>query len=446
MNAFTTAFIIALWLAFPAVADEKGGANVGLTLGFGGTWDKDPNLSGAKGSSLHALTSLNFNLSSITRTQALKFNLSTKKIGTFTARTGIGLEYEKQSRNAKLHASISRQALPAGVLDFTQSEKSDERFSDAFDLSPRLSKTRKTAATLRFQSGLERPVGIDFRYGIHRQKVDALAATGALWTDRQALKAKLKLRLDARTKGNIALEAVKLRTSGSSFLHQDSHRLGAGFERGFSQTTKIDFQLGWKEIEAQRTTTVIKTSGFEWQGTLSHRQKGSHWFAQIAGEPVIQGRVTELQFGYGRTAKKRNLNIAVGVAKVSGGSAKPTFTLGYREELDTGIVLATVKRRFVGSDETGETRMVTKAALSYQHDFGIKSRLDLSLDYQKTDATPLTTSRKAGRLRAAYHHHIKRDWSMVSGAQRRLRQNATGRKIGSTSVFVTFEHKFSGGL
>ncbi|MEP3347011.1 MAG: hypothetical protein ABJN34_05710 [Litoreibacter sp.] len=401
-----------------------------LTLGFGALIDRDPSLSGTNTSNAHEVASLQFGVTSKTRTQDLSLRVSSEKISSFGARGDLEVAYERRTKSSSFSANLSSHMLPVGdvfVGDFTSGDAGLDLVAGRTDL-------RIYNGQFLIKSGIGRPVSTVLSYGINHRDLQ----NGASSTTRHKASAELRARINSRTTGRVLSVYERLNTD--AVLSQSQSAVAFGLNQKPTKLLEFDVQIGWRRIKADNRVQT----GAEWQTSIARSLARGRVYGQASVERVEEGSVSSLAMGLTSSRRRGGSKLEVGVAKISAGSTKPTLLLESGLNVKGAKLQASISRSFVGSDETGETRMGTKLFAKMMHDVGDRGDLQISMTYVRTDHTVLTDARSAGQLTASYHHEIRRDWRWVAGAQRRVRRNSIDGRTGSNSVSFTFERSFSG--
>lgn len=440
MKCFIAALVLGLAMCGPLAAQTKGGAIAEVVLGFGMLADFDPGLTGVRGERAHALGSVGVRLASVTRTEALRFSADLRDVQDLGEQSDVSLSYVRDSRSSKLEATVRDRRLPSGAVDFDQTFGSAGEASLGFDLSALAVAVHVTDSGVRLQTGLNRPIGVDLN------AYRSTRVNGATDSKREGLGARLNLRQSDRTLVYTQLRQDAFKASGPVKVDETALRVTAGTEHDLNRRVSIAAHVGWRQVETMRTGVVSTHDGLEWGIGAQKKGPTSNLTGRFAQTQTGQGRLSELRFGLEQNMKTGALHVWLGAAKLQHGPQEMIAGLAYRHDLANGLFRAEIDRGFAASDETAELRVVTRAMASLRQDLGLNGQLEMSLNYLDVAATTTTSEREARRIRASYHHQLKRDWGVVAGAQRRERNDVSQRKVSSNSVFLTFQRRFSGGL
>ena len=432
--------ILAVVISVPAMAQDDGGLRADLTIGVGAVVDDDIDLTGMPASAQHGAASVQFLMSSKTRTEKVELRFDGDVIGHAHKRLETELKYARKTKSSQFAVSVFGQKLPVGAA-YVIGRSLDA--SEGFDLAPSQSKSRIFGGDIALVSGIGRPIGFDLSYGVRRRKSFGPSATTST---RQFARIETVFRFSELTKARLYLGGEQLRTFGSTAVLQRQRAAGVGVTHKLSKVTEIEADIGWSTVRQANARPSITNSGLEWHLKMTRRQRNGSVFAIASSEQIKAGPLRRLQFGLVNSASDRLLKLTVGVAKPANTSPDLTMSLEFAADMASTQIKTLASRDFIASDETGESRIATKLAVGLMRKVGARGTLDVSVGYFKTNRTSVTPERSAGHFRTSYHHALRRDWGVVAGVERRVRRDATTGRVGSNSLFVTFERKFSGGL
>ncbi|WP_281858187.1 hypothetical protein [Litoreibacter halocynthiae] len=432
--------ILAVAISGPLLAEDDGGLHADLTIGVGAVIDNDIDLTGMPASAQHGAASVQFLMSSKTRTEKVELRFDGDVIGRVHKRSEAELKYGHKTKSSQFAVNVFGQKHPAGAA-YAIGRSLDT--SGGFDLAPSQTETRIFGGDIALVSGIGRPIGFDLSYGVRRRKSFGPSATRST---RQFARIETVFRFSELTKARLYLGGEQLRTSGSTAVLQRQRAAGVGVTHKLSKVTEVEADFGWSTVRQFNARPSVTNSGLEWHLKMTRRQRNGSVFAIASSEQTKARRLRRLQFGLVDSALDRSLRLTVGVAKPANTSPDLTMSLEFAVDMASTQIKTLASRNFIASDETGESRIATKLAVGLVRKVGARGTLDVSVGYFKTNRTSVTPERSAGHFRTSYHHALRRDWGVVAGAERRVRREATTGRVGSNSLFVTFEHKFSGGL
>ena len=208
------------------------------------------------------------------------------------------------------------------------------------------------------------------------------------------------------------------------------------------KTMTATFEIGWRNLE----TSGLTRRGAEWSAALTRARSDGHVFGRAALEQTQQGRLSRVTFGIHRSRAGRKLKLEFGVAQLKGAAVEPSAKFEYSDDTKLGRLTVLASRDFVGSTDTGETRIGSTIGFDLTRNIDTRSKVKLSAAFARTNATAQTEVRSSGYLSASFHRKIKKDWGWTVGASRRTVRSAASSSVGSNAIFFNFERSFFGGL
>lgn len=429
--ASLVAVALSVWPAL--AAEQHGGVRGELILGFGILLDRDPDLDGLADDTAHALSRLKLAVSSETRTQSLRFGFRGRSVSSAGPQTSADLRYSRKSAASLLSLSLSDTRTPKGFANF----ETDLGARDAtFDLTSLSSEVREQRAAWSLRTGIDRPLGLELGVNLARRRVDNPRVRH---TDYAKFLARINLRLSGASALSVQAETAK-RDRDVGQDDDDEGAVLATLEYGLSETRKITGSVGWRDVTASGQTS----SGLEWSVHYATKARDAHMFVSASQRQVGGGRISRARLGFGHATGGSDLQVWVGVAQQTGGSGELVGSARFTRETALAAFEVAIDRRFVPSFDTGETRLASDALVALRKQLGSRGALSISIEHQETAASTSQAAREAQRIRALYVHEANREWSVVAGAQRRVRREAGTARLGSNSVFLTLERRFAG--
>ena len=445
----TTALLGLIIMVVPAKAQDNG--SLKMRLGFDQRFEVGDNLSlrsPPEGSSAYSRTGLRFDLSKITTTDRLDFNVGGAlrlgnvpiDVSTGLVDPNIGLGYSRVGKNALF--SIGANYRESDV-SFDRSLNDFENEDGVIILPPDFEDlngfgTRQVYRfDTSFQSGLNDPFGFEFDANYYGTEYRDSPNSDF---ENLGVGASAVLRPGEITTGYIDYDYRRFLRDDSSNYDSITNEISLRGVRSLSETTEFTASFGYSDVETEEFGVTTSESNPIWSIGLVRQMANGSADALLDATNSRFGQRFTLVFGRDMDFAFDSLGYSIGVTDGDNFGANVIGGINWQRVLPTGRVFARVNRNVTGNNRD-EERLVTTVALGYEHVFTELSSVLLDASYGNSDSDSSGTSvTNQGQLSATYRHALTRDWNMDTGIRYRVRDDPNTRT--STSLYLSLNRQF----
>lgn len=448
---------ISSWISYPLIAQE---ANpISATLDLSQRFESGENLSldtPSEGSTNLSTTSLRFNLSSETNTQALDFSAGgLLRLGDIpedsNATTGFGdpffrLGYDRNTGNAALSFDSFFRQNEVGFL------RPLDDFRDAdgnINLPPDFNELNGTGTRDRygFNSSLEigrnAPLGFIFDASASAITYNDVSSSSNLddnW--RAAAGITTLFRVSEVLTGRLELDYDRFEEDNNQDTERDTYSALAGVTYETSAVTTLDFGLGYEEIVTHENTGTETEVGPIGRIGITRIMPNGTANASLASSRDQSGQRYTLQAGRSlNLALGQELTTSLGVTTLDGDDPNLIGRLEFRRDLDSSRLRFNANRQ-VRTDSDDEERLTNRLGMGYDYDINSISGLTFDIGYSLAEGNASSNEVERTSADLSYRHALTEDWLVRTGVSYEYRDEENVGDAESTSVFLTLSRTF----
>ncbi|MCV2863301.1 hypothetical protein [Defluviimonas sp. WL0075] len=423
---------------------NPGGLQIDIGVSSGLTYDSNLSLDPGGEDAAVWDTGLTFALSSVTGAQ--RFDVTASGVLRYIdtgSDSDFGLEdtrlrfgYQRESLNSRLTLSASYSDVDRDFID---------PFADSSDSSSSSGSIATTSAALRYETGLQDPLG--FWIDLSHRKVDYSDTdpTDTDLTDNQTDRAEIatRMRLSAVSTVTVSATGTWYDETGATPLDRTTTEYLARLEHEIDPVLSLDLGIGHDRIEETESGVTTVTSGAVGFIGLERAMTNGTANARLATTLDDEGRRTELTFGREMELPRGTFAASIGASRAPDGEVDAIGSVTYTRSTRTGELSVGLERTAYTDD--GDNTTDTRVSLGYRHQINEVSRLDLGLAWSLVDASNggVEDETEYARLSAAYSRDLTADWDLTSGVTYRTRSESGIDDAHSTAIFVTLSRNFS---
>ena len=450
-SATATPTTVAPVTGAPSAGTPTGGLQI--DIGVSSSLKADSNFrltpGGGTGSSEILDNKLTFGISSITSVYSLKaVGSGILRFAEIPGRSIQGLEDPTLKVNFVADSANSRVTLDGRYRDVDrdflnpfQVEQEEQLFGLLVGDGGTL---RHTTLGLKYEIGLNDPLSFVFdlkrddkRYSnvvnpqIFDNRTDNAAAT-------------VLMRVSPVTTFRVKAGVRHYTADDSSQTDRTTTDFSVGLAQDVNPVVILDAQIGLTDVKTDTIFGTATRSGTTGTVTLTKTLTNGSIFGTIGNTINQNGTRTNLSFGRDLQLPNGSLRFVLGATRGSTGSAALTGTLAYTHQLASSDITVSVNRS-ASTNNINQDILDTRIAVGYGHDIDTASRIDLQLNWGRTEGTGTSgaTTTDLTNLNAAYTRALTSDWNMTGGVTLRQRTETGKADARSTALFVTLGRNFS---
>jgi len=437
------ALVILLGSTGGGAAQEEGGLNVGFVLTERLEYIEEDGFSGTDGSGLRSLTTLDFGLNSVTRSQSLEFGLSTGLAVPLDDYGDLGfednlatLEYTRSSRNSELTFGAGYRRDDVDDLAFDATFEDDDIVTgvggrEVLTLNSGLVVGRATRVTGTFDYVYETT---DF--------FDTLDPT-LNDTDTQALDARVRFQLTRTLTADVFGLWREEDESGAGATDRTTTAIGTGASYLIDPATTLAGEISYSEEES-RGATPLDTEGWNYALSATRDRPNGEVFVEYIQEDALTGTRRQLIAGQDLTLQRGSLEYSLGVSETEGFDPQVLASLTLAYDLDrngTANIILSQEGTVNGDDEEVVN---SRLNISYVRELSAVSELAASFDLVDENVLDAgADDQRSFSFDLTYDHDMTRDWGLTTGYEYSLvRLDGTADRSRST-VFVGLQRSFA---
>lgn len=460
--------VLKRWLSVPLLATTVTIVAAGLLFGQERGWvsatlDVEQRFESAKNLGLElpdegttnlSSTSVSLNFSSELEDQSFELSLggvlragdipSTSDISTGFTDPSVKLAYSRQSHNAAFEFDGSFQqtdvALLRSVGDFVNEDGEIELPEDLDDLSG-TGKRNAYSFSTSLETGLASPLGFVIDAGASGTSYSGTSSTSLNDTRRTRLGLTSLLKVSSVTTGRIALKFDRFEADDTENTERDTYSIRAGVENEISDSTVIDAEIGYEEVDTDDTIGTPKESGLVGAISVERELNNGSFSASVSSTLDQSGDRLTVEAERVLDLPNGNLATSVGVTQLNGGDADLIGSVSWLYVLPSSQVSLRFNRS-VSTNNEDEERLASSLDLNYTHEINSISNIGLNLDFAMTDTTATSNRVKQAGVSVSYNRELTKDWGLTTGVSHRIRDENTVGSADSTSVFVALQRSF----
>lgn len=416
-----------LSLIAPALAQEVSGLTATFGISQSVVTSDNLDLSNPANSGTRAVTGLSFGLVSETRTSRLAFETT----GNFEfgdnengfTDPSVSLNYLANSKNSQLLLATSYAETDVNALT-TVFTNSDGDFGLIEQLVVGTGTRLSTGANLRFETGIDAPLGFIFDAGYNKRDFRDATDPDLFETERLTFGATARMRLNASATLRFgvtyedyeAQDAINtLRDTTSVFAEADY-----ALREDLTATTRFSFDRtetatigssGGFGLLSSRNTSISEGvgGGFAITKTLPNGTIGADFDTRVTAD----GRRDTVRVTRAIDLPRGAFSLSLGAVKTESSSAQPLVNVTYRQDMPRGqFRLGLRQQTSIGDDD--ETLINTRLEAEYNEEINANSSWGLSALLADTDAIDLNDDSRRLDLGVDYRRELARDWDLVA--------------------------------
>ena len=385
---------------------------------------------------------LSFDLSGLLR--GLERPEDGRRLDNRTAR--FGYDREGVFSTLSLGAEYSAVAVRDRAI-FDPDEFIGVDFIDETELSQDRGTREQISTRLRFETGLNHPLGLTLEGRYREQSFSGVTDPGLFESRTANLSGTLRFTLSPVTEFRLTARAEDYKADDDPETRRKTRSVSLGLTQALSQIDTLEASLGYQRIETEETVLLAREATtnaglFGSIGLTREQRRGSIGTAfdlrrSVNGSTAIWrvNRTLELPRGA--------LDVSLGVSSDVSGRIRPTGRANVTYELARASFTAGIEQEFSTSTQGTELRN-TRASLGYRHEVNSLSQIAVSANFvefaELTGADPSDTRR--AEFRITYDRDLTRDWRLSSGYEHRFRSETGESNARSTRVFMVLERAF----
>ncbi len=449
-------------LACAVQAQDTDTPGLHMTLDFSQRLEADSNLDldvSSPGTSYISTTSLNFGLSSRTRTQSLTLNAATKlRVRNDPGGTDSGTSFDEPSLRFAYQLDGARARLNLGG-SYRKSDISFLRPESDFigpggiitlptDLADLTGTGNRVSYGLngRLEFGRDAPLGLILRASHDVLNYSNTTSTSLFDTTRNKLGATVRLRFSPIMEGNFKADYNTYEADDTPKTDRRSTLYSFGISRDLSKALTLEAALGYSKTETDETIGGIRSTTTKDGATgslgLTWEQANGTLTANLEHSVDQNGARTEFTLGRSLDLPRGSLSASIGASRGDSGKTEMIGALDWRHDLPGGSLSARIARSVAsGTDDTDE--LLTRINLNYNHEINAVSSFGLTASHIINDQFLTGTKVRNTSVGATYRRSLTQDWDMRFGYSYRTRQETGAARAKSHSVFVSLDRQFS---
>jgi outer membrane usher protein FimD/PapC len=398
-------------LALPAAAQDGGGLRYVFGLSQRLEASRNPDLSVPAGdSTLDAVTSLSFGLTSSTPVEALSLSLDgglrLSKSGSDAVDSGVdgprlSFGYDRTAANASFSTSLDysddRIETLRPLSDFLDEDGEIDLPTNPDDLVG-TGNRRATRFDVRLDLGTAAPLGASLAAGFDRNDYSDVSDADLVDNQTLSLEGTLRLRFSETLSGDVSLRHERYEAEDAAATRRETEDLDIGLRQAISPRLDVSAGVGFSVERVEEFGTATTSDD-------------------------VTARVgLDLDLPNGGLA----VDIGLDSAEIS-----------FRQTLPRGSLSAALSHN-PDADGSGSTSV---AALNYSQSLSAVSGLNLGLsysDFSDPDENDVTRT----DLTASYTHSLTEDWGLTAGASLTRRDEATLGAASSSTLFLSLSRDF----
>lgn len=435
-----------------AGAQPAGGLQFDLNLAMTAKYDDNFALTpgGGAGDSAFLDTKLGFNLSSVTRAYSLNIGGSgVLRFGEIPGRSLQGFEdptldvvFATDSSNSRFGFDLRYRDVDREFLDPFKIEREEQNTGSLIEDGGDL---RQLNGGLVYETGLKGPATFLFDYRHTEKDYSNVTSTRLFDTDQDKYQGRLTLRLNPVTRLRFSAALTEYEAQDTVQTNRRTVDYSIGVVRDIDKTLTLDAQIGHTDVE---TTTLLGTterSGLTGAVTLTKALPDGSIYGTLSTTRNQNGGRTTLRFGRDVQFKNGALSASLGLTR---GDITDTTdwigSLGYTHQVQSSSFSLSLNRS-ASTNNVSEDLVNTRLSVGYGYTIDASSRLDLSLDWGRSEDGGAGTAPTVDRttLRATYTRQLTADWNLQGGYIWRDKSETGLQDATSNSVFVTLDRNFS---
>lgn len=426
--------------ATAAPAQEAAGLNAALSVSTGLEFNDNPSLV-AKGAEARSQlrTDLTFSLSSVTRSQALSFGITSG----FRAGTD-GLEAADPSARLSYRLFSKDTELSLGAT-YRRAEVNDplpEDLDDDEDVVYGTGTRQDLSLTLGLETGRTAPFGTTFRLAQRSRHFIGTSSPDLFDTTTTSAGVDLRFRIDPQLTATLSAGGSLFRADNADDTERRSASLGlsAAYEVSPVLSARVGISQDRTETTRAGTRTVAEGTGLSFGVTLA-RPRGTLGL-EFSSRVTESGRRSTLSFNRSQTLRLGSLSYSLGLTRSETGEGiDPVFGLTYvRNGQDSAISVQFQQAYRTNTD--GAEVVDGRLALRYTREINAISSLSVNFGLSGTYLQQGVGDVERFEAGLSYRHALGGDWDLVGGTRHVLiREEATPDRTQNV-LYVNLEKRF----
>lgn len=361
-----------------------------------------------------SLTTLSFGLQSVTRTQALSFNLS----GALEKFLSKSDSFEFEDPRASLRYTLENKNTALSINgSYSRADIEDSSF-DENPLTPELDtgtgdrETYSVSTNLTF--GRDTRVTTSLGHSFARTKYSGTNNPNLNDSTRHSLSGRMTFELSSEASVNAFANWSKVDEDGPGANDTTTRRAGVGANYAITETTRVNGELSYSINDS---TNSNRTEGIGYALGISHDRPNGAVSAQFSENKAITGTRRELSFTRSLETARSALSLSLGVSKTDGFDIQPLVNLTWNYSIDqASSVRVTLSQKATANNNDNE---LVRSRLSVDYNRELTSLQSISAGLQLIDENFLGTGadvdERSLRVNLNHTYSLGDDWGLVSG-------------------------------
>lgn len=364
---------------------------------------------------LRSLTTLGFGLSSETRSQSLRFGVSTGIAQNLT--NGGSTEFEDTRVSLDYGISNRNTELTIGAL-YRRDEIDDLAFDTELlddDIDTGDGQREIFSLTTSLTVGADGPVTGTLTHTYEKSTFSDTTDPTLNDSDTQRIDGRLSFRVAPNLETSIFAGWSEVDEDGVGATDRTTSNFGIGATYDITPATTLTGEISYSEEES-RGTTVEETDGLNYAFSLAHlRPNGSISF-RFSETDTLNGARREAAVARSFVLPRGELSFAIGATKTDGFDVQPlvNVSVDYAIDRNSNLLIVLEQSGDINSDD--EEVVNTRFDLSYTRELTSLSEISAGVELANENVLGVGgIDQRSVRADLTHSYELGDDWDLVSG-------------------------------